>query len=75
MSIRSIPVAFEYKCDQCGAIHLQENASGHYANSTPPDWMNLVISFYGKSPINILLCGNCELPIVEMLRKIPNLTL
>lgn len=69
MTIRSIPIAFEYKCDKCGATHLQENASGQYANSTPPDWVTLIISKYSKAPFEILLCNKCS-PIIEELNVI-----
>lgn len=60
MAVQEIPKAYEYTCDKCGAKHRQENASGHYANSTPPDWMSLRISEYSKAPVDALLCGACK---------------
>ena len=41
MKITTIPQAFEYTCDCCGDKHLQENAGGHYTQSTPPGWLNV----------------------------------
>lgn len=32
---------FEYECGKCGATHIQDNANGHYSNSTPPGWITV----------------------------------
>ena len=60
MSIREIPKSWEYKCDRCGVTHHQENASGHYSNSTPPMWVTIRVSRYSNAPVEILLCDGCE---------------
>lgn len=70
MTIRAIPAAFEYKCDNCGRTHLQENASGTYANSTPPEWMSLKVFRYNKTPFDVLLCEKCETPFVALLNQL-----
>lgn len=67
MSVKEIPKAYEYTCDQCGVTHRQENASGHYSNSTPPDWMSLLVRRYNKVPVDILLCDRCEATIIATL--------
>jgi hypothetical protein len=68
MSVREIPPAFEYTCDLCGAIHLQENASGHYTDSRPPHWGRLTVAqdahdWQGQAvadgTIKRLLCNKC----------------
>lgn len=71
MSIKTIPTAYEYKCDNCGRTHLQENASGHYDNSTPPVWMSLKVFRYNKAPFEVLLCEKCEVPFVALLNQLP----
>ena len=40
--------AFEYKCDRCGEIHVQENAVTHYTNSRPPGWSTLKLTRDGR---------------------------
>lgn len=74
MTIREIPKAYEYICDKCGEKHLQQNASGHYTNSTPPQWYRLTINgdFY-KYPSfdgvpHRLLCRPCG----DGIRKVLN---
>jgi len=67
MTVKEIPKSFLYTCDQCGTPHLQENASGHYNNSTPPDWLSIRLSRYSKIPVDILLCDKCEATIVATL--------
>lgn len=66
MSVTEIPKAYEYTCDKCGAKHRQENASGHYSNSTPPGWLSLRIAHYNKAPTDYLLCDKCQVPIVAV---------
>lgn len=74
MTIREIPKCYEYKCDKCEVTHLQENASGHYGNSTPPQWYRLRINsdFYRYPAANEepsrLLCRKCG----DALRKVLN---
>lgn len=62
MAVREIPKAFEYSCDWCGVTHLQENASGHYTESTPDGWLR--IKTYGSGPKRSghqeeLICEHC----------------
>ena len=67
MSIREIPRAYEYRCDRCGATHLQESAAGHYTESTPPNWATLkwlsdkwALWVDGQGALSIqLLCETC----------------
>lgn len=74
MAIKEIPKSYEYCCDKCGASHVQQNASGHYTNSTPPNWYRLRInSDYYRYPVadgepTRLLCQKCG----DDLRKILN---
>jgi len=70
MAIREIPKSFEYHCDRCPETHVQENASGHYSNSTPPKWLSLTIATYNKAPHTILLCDKCK-TIFEELHVLP----
>lgn len=44
MAIREIPKSYEYTCDGCRLVHVQENASGHYSNSRPPGWASLTFA-------------------------------
>lgn len=65
MAIREIPKSYHYTCDLCGAKHVQQNANGHYENSTPPDWMRLRVDSngtrfsYPAQPLDKLLCTSC----------------
>jgi len=76
MTIKEIPRSYEYTCDKCGAKHNQENASGHYHNSTPPDWLSLKAyhcRFEDKQdivPADILLCRVCKKPVITVLQEI-----
>jgi hypothetical protein len=76
MTIREIPKSYEYRCDKCGATHLQENASGQYSNSTPPEWMSLRVGEYSKAPVDILLCQGCRSVLTEYLQNstLPGIT-
>lgn len=69
MAIREIPKAYDYICDVCGFTHRQENAGGHYANSRPEHWGELVVKqdaydFQGAAvadgTIKRLLCSDCR---------------
>jgi hypothetical protein len=69
MAIREIPRSFEYTCDGCRTVHVQENASGHYTNSRPSHWAHLKIEqdahdFQGQAvadaSITRLLCPVCS---------------
>lgn len=74
VTIKEIPRSFEYCCDKCKASHLQQNASGHYTNSTPPQWFRLRLhSDYYRYPVaneepTRLLCQKCG----DSLRKLLN---
>lgn len=74
MPIKEIPKSYEYCCDKCAAAHIQQNAAGHYTNSTPPNWYRLRInSDYYRYPVadgepTRLLCQKCG----DALRKILN---
>lgn len=70
MSVVEIPKAYEYTCDNCGAKHRQENASGHYTNSTPPNWMSLRVARYNKGTTEYLLCEKCEVPIAAVVNQL-----
>ena len=74
MAIREIPKSFEYSCDSCGEVHLQENANGHYSDSRPPHWTRLKLSrsaydFQGyacaDASIERLLCEKCSERVVQ----------
>lgn len=71
MSIREIPKAFEYTCDKCGATHKQENASGHYGNSTPPGWLTIRLVRFNKHSEEFLICESCEPAIAQALMMSP----
>ena len=69
MTIREIPKSFEYTCDGCGEVHVDHNASGHYTDSRPPHWANLVFartaydyqgSACADATIIRLLCEKCS---------------
>ena len=73
MAIREIAKSYEYKCDGCGEIHLQENANGHYTNSTPPGWGRLNFihrSIKSSLPSEVLLCELCCVKLNESLSLI-----
>lgn len=62
MSIREIPRSFEYQCDGCPQTHVQEGAGGHYTNSTPPNWLTIIIrpGESGRGGTEKLLCPDCK---------------
>lgn len=68
MGITEIPRSFLYTCDGCGEEHKQENAGGHYTESRPPFWSNLIMrrSAYDSgmavadASIIKLLCVRCS---------------
>lgn len=69
MTVREIPKAFEYICDCCGKKHVQENANGHYTNSRPSHWAQLIFrqaaeDFQGQevadATVERLLCPDCR---------------
>lgn len=79
MSVREIPKAFEYTCDGCGQLHLQENASGHYSNSRPPRWASLVFARLAYDPqgaacadatVKLLLCEDCSARTAKAINSI-----
>lgn len=45
MSIIEVPKAYQYECDLCGEKHIQQNARGHYWESTPEGWITFRIAF------------------------------
>lgn len=66
--IREVPRSFVYECDACGAEHVQENASGHYTNSRPSQWMTLKLerdatdyqgAAVASADVKLLLCLSC----------------
>jgi len=68
MAIREIPKSYEYTCDGCQFVHIQENASGHYFNSRPPHWASLTFArdaydYQGAAcadaTVKRLLCAMC----------------
>lgn len=61
MAIREIPKSYEYTCDKCSYTHIQENASGHYTNSTPYGWSRLKwrVARDNEDETNLLLCMAC----------------
>lgn len=65
MSIREIPKSYEYQCDGCPVTHLQENANGHYFNSTPEGWMTVKLQpgHGGGGGTEKLLCPNCKMNV------------
>jgi hypothetical protein len=77
MSIEEIPRSFKYVCDRCGQEHIQENAGGHYTESTPPEWSTF--KFWLATPprawsASVLLCEACTKAFAAVLRdfKIDN---
>jgi ribosomal protein L37AE/L43A len=66
MAVREIPKSYEYKCDNCSTTHIQENASGQYANGTPPKWLSLKVSQHSRVPVDILLCDQCKDLLAEL---------
>lgn len=78
MTIREIPKSFEYTCDGCGALHVQENANGHYTDSRPPHWSRLKLSrtafdFQGSAcadaSVEKLLCEKCTERMVSAINR------
>lgn len=41
MTVEEIPRSFKYTCDSCGTYHIQQGSTGHYTESTPPNWMTI----------------------------------
>ena len=79
MAVREIPKAFEYVCDLCGAVHRQENASGHYSNSRPPYWISVNVGadahdFQGAAvadaSVKRLLCDKCGPRVVAAINLV-----
>lgn len=69
MSVREIPKSYEYTCDCCGTVHVQENAGGHYTNSRPPRWAMLTLAqdaedwsgaAVADGTLKLLLCQLCR---------------
>lgn len=61
MAIKEVPKAFRYTCDGCGHFHIQENANGHYTNSTPPRWTTIrIILKYDGVTFEKLFCEECS---------------
>jgi len=61
MDIEEIPRAFRYNCDGCPVYHKQENANGHYPNSTPPRWNTIkVTSATSSESFERLFCEDCS---------------
>lgn len=63
---------FLYSCDNCSTQHRQENADGHYTNSTPPDWMSLryYVGAGRDGMIEKLLCPRCNAEILKTLGEL-----
>ena len=78
MTIREIPRSFEYTCDMCGAIHIQENAGGQYTDSRPPGWARLIfkgglVDTSGQehdASQETLMCPNCRETMVKALYSV-----
>ena len=76
MAIREIPKSYEYTCDVCDALHVQENANGHYTNSRPPNWAT--VSFQKNkdgtqlidSSVCLLVCAACGEKIAKAIKGI-----
>lgn len=78
MAIREIPKAFDYICDVCAKTHRQENAGGHYTDSRPPQWANLIIrqdayDYQGQAvadgSVTRLLCNGCRAGVMEVINR------
>lgn len=78
MTIEKIPQSFRYICDVCKAVHVQENASGHYTDSRPPYWAWLILAqdahdYQGTAVADMtakrLLCGKCAVDATKLLNS------
>jgi hypothetical protein len=63
MSVQKIE-GFLYSCDKCRVEHRADGMTGHYTQSTPPNWMSLnwwigECSHRG----DVLLCPSCSVGI------------
>lgn len=76
MTVREIPKSYEYTCDVCGEVHVQQNASGHYTDSRPPKWARLTFaqdaedwsgSAVADGTVKLLLCSMCRMKAAIML--------
>lgn len=76
MAIREIPKAYDYICDVCGFTYRQEHAGGHYANSRPPYWGELVVkqdvcdclgAAIADGTIKRLLCDDCREDAIKII--------
>ena len=73
MAIREVPRSFVYQCDACGEEHVQENPTGHYTDSRPPQWTTLRFTTTDKlSELRRdekLLCENCGTSVVNAIDR------
>jgi hypothetical protein len=67
VAITDVPRSWLYTCDGCGVQHKQENAYGHYSNSTPPNWATVRVSRHSGAPVERLLCSHCRVPVLTSL--------
>ncbi len=67
MSVREIPKSYEYTCDGCGRKHVQEGATGHYRNSSPPGWAKILWRPSEGSDTEWSLCEKCKQFITRQL--------
>lgn len=77
--IEEIPKSYRYVCDNCGAVHIQENAGGHYTNSHPPTWGWLRIQRHALDYQNVpaadgsiarLLCDTCLTGLCDKINRL-----
>jgi hypothetical protein len=78
MTVREIPLSYQYECDVCGVVHQQLNASGHYTDSRPPGWARLIVrqaaqDYQGQevadASIDKLLCQECRPGLVRTVNE------
>jgi hypothetical protein len=68
MGIKEIPKSYRYTCEGCGAFLTQENADGHYINSTPRGWATVIVNTNDASRyIEKLFCNDCQEPVIKMI--------
>jgi putative lipase involved disintegration of autophagic bodies len=52
MGVQEIPKQYKYVCDICKKEHIQENANGHYWESTPEGWSSVRVVYNHADVIN-----------------------
>ncbi len=79
MAVTEVPKSYIYTCDSCGETHTQENANGHYSNSRPSYWSNLIIEkdaydYQGAAvadgSVRLLLCNKCTSDIIDAVNEV-----